>query len=398
MILIFDYFETLVHSKSMDFNRGLKVMWEKYYKDKCTFAEISVFADTLFQHFLKVHQEGNEYAFVKDELPQYAEKYGGDIIKMAPEEEADFLMRCNEIENLPNIPEALFEFDKMGIPMYVLSNSGFTAAALSIILERLGIRKYFNKIWSSADFGRIKPCKDFFEMAIENVLSDNPTESREDIVFVGDTYSTDVVGANQAGLDVIWLNYNAESNPDNLPVHCIYNTGELIGKIKELRTTMLGRLRNMTSLYLVNDENMLLLYRQGGRVVNNVWTGSAGGHFEESELNDSRACVLREMQEELGITEDDIEGLSLRYVTLRRTEKEVRQNYYFFARLKQNLELVSNEGTLKWFPIKALHELEMPYTAKYVIEHYLEKGKYTTEMYVGVADGDKVQFIQFPVF
>ena len=45
---------------------------------------------------------------------------------------------------------------------------------------------------------------------------------------------------------------------------------------------MLGRLRNMTSIYLVNDENMLLLYRQGGRVVNNVWTGSAGGYFEEA--------------------------------------------------------------------------------------------------------------------
>ena len=161
---------------------------------------------------------------------------------------------------------------------------------------------------------------------------------------------------------------------------------------------MLGRLRNMTSIYLVNDENMLLLYRQGGRVVNNVWTGSAGGHFEENELNDSRACVLREMQEELGITEDDIEGLSLRYLTLRRTKEEVRQNYYFFARLKQNLNLVSNEGILKWFPMNKLRELEMPYTAKYVIEHYLKKGRYTTEMYVGVADGDKVEFIQFPAF
>ena len=161
---------------------------------------------------------------------------------------------------------------------------------------------------------------------------------------------------------------------------------------------MLGRLRNMTSIYLVNDENMLLLYRQGGRVVNNVWTGSAGGHFEENELNDSKACVLREMQEELGITEDDIEGLSLRYITLRRTKEEVRQNYYFFARPKQNFDLVSNEGILKWFPMNELHEMEMPYTAKFVIEHYLKKGKYTVEMYVGVADGNKVEFIQFPAF
>ena len=104
------------------------------------------------------------------------------------------------------------------------------------------------------------------------------------------------------------------------------------------------------------------------------------------------------MQEELGITEDDIEGLSLRYITLRRTKEEVRQNYYFFARLKQDCDLISNERILKWFPMNELHELEMPYTAKFVIEHYLKKGKYTSEMYVGVADGDKVDFIQFPAY
>ena len=45
-----------------------------------------------------------------------------------------------------------------------------------------------------------------------------------------------------------------------------------------------------------------------------------------------------------------------------------------------------------------LHELEMPYTAKYVIEHDLEKGKDTSQMYVGVANGDKVEFIPFPAF
>ena len=55
-----------------------------------------------------------------------------------------------------------------------------------------------------------------------------------------------------------------------------------------------GRLRNMTAVYLLRGSRVLLLYRQGGRVVNDVWTGSAGGHFERDELNDARACVLRE--------------------------------------------------------------------------------------------------------
>ena len=40
---------------------------------------------------------------------------------------------------------------------------------------------------------------------------------------------------------------------------------------------MEGKLRNMTAIYLFKGENVLLLYRQGGKVVNNVWMGSAGG-------------------------------------------------------------------------------------------------------------------------
>lgn len=234
MILIFDYFETIVHNKSMDFNRGLKPVWEKYYKDKCSFEEISLFGEELFQHMQKMHKQGLEYAFVKDELPEYAKKYGGDVIKMPALEEAAFLMKCNEMENMPYIPEALAEFDEMGIQMYVLSNSGFTADALLVVLEKLGIRKYFKKIWSSADYGKIKPDRDFFEMAIESVLSDNPSEKRENIVFVGDTYNSDVKGANAAGIDVIWINHKSEINVDNLPVYDIKSTSELIGVVSTI--------------------------------------------------------------------------------------------------------------------------------------------------------------------
>jgi len=234
MILIFDYFETIIHNKSMDFNRGLKTVWKKYYIDKCSFDEISAYGEELFEHMLRMHEHGLEYAFVKEELPKYAQKYGGDTIKMTMEEEADFLMRCNEMENMPHIPQALAEFEKMGIPMYVLSNSGFTAEALSIALERLGIRKFFKNIWSNADFGKIKPSRDFFDMAIEEVLSENPAEKREDIVFVGDTYSSDVKGANDAGIDVIWINHKGEANIDNLSVYSIGNAGELVGVVKEM--------------------------------------------------------------------------------------------------------------------------------------------------------------------
>lgn len=156
----------------------------------------------------------------------------------------------------------------------------------------------------------------------------------------------------------------------------------------------------MTAIYLFKGDNVLLLFRQGGRVVNNVWTGSAGGHFEESELNNAKACILRELNEELNLDENDIDNLSMRYVTLRRTNGEIRQNYYFFANLKENVtdDLCSNEGDVKWFSIKDIGILEMPYTAKYVIEHYCVTGRFTDKLYVGVTNEKGVEFIELPEF
>lgn len=160
-----------------------------------------------------------------------------------------------------------------------------------------------------------------------------------------------------------------------------------------------GKLRNMTSIYLTQGDKILLLYRQGGRVVSDTWVASAGGHFEPYELNDARACVLRELQEEIGLTEDSLQNLRLRYVTLRRTKGEIRQNYYFFAELTADLPAASsNEGTLRWFELSDTESLEMPFTAKFVLEHYRTIGRQTLQLYGGIADGSRVRFIEMPEF
>lgn len=163
---------------------------------------------------------------------------------------------------------------------------------------------------------------------------------------------------------------------------------------------MTGKLRNMTSLYILKEDKVLLLYRQGSRVVNDKWVGSAGGHFEPEELNDARACVLREMKEELGLAQDDIFELELRYVTLRRCNGEIRQNYYFFAKLRDDVDMNmnSNEGVSQWFDLSELDSLEMPFTSRYVIDHYMRIGCKNSDLYGGVADGENVNFIKMPEF
>lgn len=153
------------------------------------------------------------------------------------------------------------------------------------------------------------------------------------------------------------------------------------------------KLRNMTSIYLVSNTGLLCLYRIGSRVANNMYIGSAGGHFEKAELNDARACILREMKEELGLTEGDVEGLTLRYITLRLKNGEIRQNYYFFAGLKEDRELSSTEGVLEWVPYERIPNLKMPVSAKHMILHYLREGRFTEHLYAGVTEENGTKFV-----
>ena len=158
------------------------------------------------------------------------------------------------------------------------------------------------------------------------------------------------------------------------------------------------KLRNMTSLYLVEEDKVLCLYRIGSRVVSNKYIGSAGGHFEPQELNDPRACILREMEEELSLRESDVDELSLRYITHRLMEGEIRQNYYFFGRLKEKRELASTEGMLRWIPFTEIPQLPMPVSAKHMILHYLQIGQFNEEIYGGITEETGTTFVPMRSF
>ena len=154
-----------------------------------------------------------------------------------------------------------------------------------------------------------------------------------------------------------------------------------------------GKLRNMTSVYLTGEKGILCLFRIGSRVANNKYIGSAGGHFEKEELNDARACILREMQEELGLTETDVADLRMRYITYRLKDGEIRQNYYFFGSLAGERELESSEGNLQWIPYNGFEDLNMPVSAKHMILHYLRVGRFDDNLYAGITEEGGTRFV-----
>lgn len=157
-------------------------------------------------------------------------------------------------------------------------------------------------------------------------------------------------------------------------------------------------LRNMTSLFFVREDGLLCLYRIGSRVANHLYVGACGGHFEESELSSPESCVLREMREELGLFPDDIEALTLRYITVRYMGSEIRQNYYFFARLKGERILSSTEGDLRFFTWEELKSVPMPVSARHMMDHYLEVGRLDENLYAGITEPGGSRFVKLQHF
>lgn len=167
----------------------------------------------------------------------------------------------------------------------------------------------------------------------------------------------------------------------------------MAGKVKST-----GKLRNMATVYIKKNNEMLLLDRIGSKVVGRSWCG-VGGHFKPQELNDARAAVLREMNEEIGLSENDLEHLSLRYIALRMVKDELRINYYFFADLKDNANInrFCNEGKLEWVSFHDLNSRKMPYTAQAVIQHYIETGINTNDFYSVSVNDENVNIISIGV-
>ncbi len=158
-------------------------------------------------------------------------------------------------------------------------------------------------------------------------------------------------------------------------------------------------LRNMTAIYISRAEEMLMLYRIGSRVVEPSWCG-IGGHFEQEELNDPRTCMLRELEEEIGLRESALENLRLRYVTLRLKNGEIRQNYYYFADLKpeEEVNLISDEGRVEWIPYDRVLDRKMPLTAKFMLEHYMNIGRFTDGLYSGTTTESEMVFTELRDF
>ena len=122
---------------------------------------------------------------------------------------------------VPEAKETLEALRNKGYRLFAASNS-FGHLQRSR-LQQAGILHLFEDTYISMDIGYDKPDVRFYEEALRR-CGLQPQE----VLMVGDSMTTDIVGAQQAGLDTCWFNKYNEQRHEALPTYTIYRLGELL--------------------------------------------------------------------------------------------------------------------------------------------------------------------------
>ncbi len=124
----------------------------------------------------------------------------------------------------PNTAPFLETLRGQGYYLGVISNS---VGTIEEQLDRVGLGHRFNIILDSAIVGVEKPHPEIFQMAIERA-----GVAAGEAIFVGDTYSTDVGGAQLAGLrGVLFDRVGAYPSADCLRITALPELGEVVERL-----------------------------------------------------------------------------------------------------------------------------------------------------------------------
>ena len=173
--------------KFLNYYRGINEhYWKLYREEKVTKEEMRL--GRLKDTFVKINKKVDM---------QLLERLSVDYINVLPHHNQLF-------EGTHEILEHLY----VNYKLHIITN-GFNEVQYKKI-ENSGIAKYFDKIITSEDAGVKKPNPIIFEYA----LAITKATSKE-AIMIGDNWEADIMGAKDAGFDVIFCNHVLEHIPDD---------------------------------------------------------------------------------------------------------------------------------------------------------------------------------------
>jgi len=181
-------------------DRAIQVVWGDYYRDaaKVTFPATEEYD----------HQSQNRLGQgLLNELGLEGDHDALDVYTKAIEA---WFSRPGVMRPYAEVVDVLTSLQKQGFRMGIVSNWSWN---LKDRVAQVELDAFFEVIWASAYAGCNKPHPDIFRQALARMGA-----SHERILYVGDSYDHDVVGARNADLDAVLLDRDGSSGVTGCPV------------------------------------------------------------------------------------------------------------------------------------------------------------------------------------
>ena len=123
-------------------------------------------------------------------------------------------------KTMPDVPEVLEKLSAK-YKLHVITNSVKTTQMKR--LTESGLAKYFGHIFISEELGTQKPAAEFFDIVFNTLKI-----SRSDALIIGDSYSSDITGGINAGVDTCWFNFKNDPCRKDAPTYEIKKFTDLL--------------------------------------------------------------------------------------------------------------------------------------------------------------------------
>ncbi len=129
----------------------------------------------------------------------------------------DELSKCDYL-----IEDSYKLLEKLSKDYYLVAVTNGFSQAQNGRLKVTGLDKYFRNIYISSEIGSQKPQKEFFDFVVKDLNLNNINE----VLIIGDSLNSDIIGGINYGFDTCWLNPNDLATKLN-PTYTITSLKEL---------------------------------------------------------------------------------------------------------------------------------------------------------------------------
>lgn len=219
-IILFDADETL-----FDFSKGERNAFRKVLEKRNL-----VDSEQWYQEYHKINQslwkqfERGEITKEKIQQARFAEFFSQQGLQLNGEEaNQDFLNGLAQAADLIIGAEELCRELSREYSLYIITNG--ISKVQKCRFERSLLKPYFKSVFVSEEVGFQKPQKEYFDHVLQEIsLIENKPISNEQLLVVGDSLTSDIQGAVNAGLDSCWYHPKSDENQSQIKYTYEINT------------------------------------------------------------------------------------------------------------------------------------------------------------------------------